>query len=554
MLATARTAAVLLLTAPLAAASTETLSPGSIGGGATIETACPTFLWALDPEARGYELVVYRLGEDGSPAARPEVEKSLPAGAGGWTLDRCLEPGGRYAWSVRAVTGERDAGWSEARMFRVGARPSIAELEEALAVVRRYLEAGGVGRAEPAEPRPAPRRPVGEPSPVPESPKRSLEEDGIDRRGRGRDEPDGYPATAPLRSRETSRQRPTAAQAPQPAFHDPGSALVVDGDLILRSLDQEPFFVGIMFGPDGGIFGEGIYTDGNYNLGFGRLDLPPSNGGFNTAIGRDSQVLRIDGDFNTSVGAFSLLQNPHGSENTAIGSHSLGELGSLSEVPESIRPSSNTAIGSDSLTFLHRGSFNTALGADSGRELERLAPEDSTSSFSWNIYIGNEGKVEDEHTIRIGRQRVDTVGHERTFIAGDVAIGTQTGPTNRLVVRDTINGNGGDPGNYVAQIENTNAGDSPDVLALRAGPNDAPSSVNFVGFFDKAGNLLGEIEGNTAGGVRYTGGQLFLIPTDSPPACISGRKGMLYYDASVNRPCYCNGTDWRSVVADGLCT
>lgn len=526
MTAITRATALMLLTATAAAAATETLSPGSTTESATIDIACPTFSWAQLPDARGYELVVYRLGEDGSPAPRPEVEKSLPVGAGTWTLDHCLEPGGRYAWSVRALPAKRGAGWSGARIFRVAVGPSIAELAEALAALRRQLEA--------------------------ESSNGEESSGGTLRRATGRGQ-DIQSVPEVSRFRDPGGPRPVSPVTPPSQFHNPGSSLLVDGDLILRKeFGNNNPFVGIFFAPEGG-FNEGIYMDTSYNLGVGRVH-PQIRGSFNTAVGRFSQHLRESGSHNTSIGDQTLFFNELGSYNTAIGSSSLALLGDREAVPDSVMPSFNTAVGRGSLLVLKRGSYNIALGADAGVELERSAPEDSTSSFSWNIYIGNEGKVEDEHTIRIGRQFADRLGHERTFIAGDVAIGTQTGPTNRLVVRDTINGNGGAPGNYVALMENTNSGDSPDVLALKVGATAPGSGINFLGFFDGDDNLLGEIEGNALGGVRYTGHQLFLIPTDTPPACIGSRKGMLYYDESVNRPCYCDGTNWRSVVADGLCT
>jgi len=38
---------------------------------------------------------------------------------------------------------------------------------------------------------------------------------------------------------------------------------------------------------------------------------------------------------------------------------------------------------------------------------------------------------------------------------------------------------------------------------------------------------------------------LKLSSTDSPGTCNSGNKGLVYYDTSENKPCYCNGTTWK---------
>jgi hypothetical protein len=49
-------------------------------------------------------------------------------------------------------------------------------------------------------------------------------------------------------------------------------------------------------------------------------------------------------------------------------------------------------------------------------------------------------------------------------------------------------------------------------------------------------------------------GLLVLTPDDAPATCISGLAGALYYDTGLNKVCYCDGSDWRSVVNDALCS
>lgn len=104
------------------------------------------------PRAKRYELVVYRAGGDtgaGESGVEETAElvfrKSLPGSVESWTpsLERCLTASGRYACSVRAIRREGLSDWSEMRLFRVAAGPSHAEFEEALEVVRRYLDRGG---------------------------------------------------------------------------------------------------------------------------------------------------------------------------------------------------------------------------------------------------------------------------------------------------------------------------------------------------------------------------------------------------------------------------
>lgn len=133
---------LVLCSVALGAEPPVAVSPGSAQG-ALIEGRCPTFSWGEVDGARTYELVVYLLGEQ-SEETRPVLQKSFPGSVETWTpsLDRCLERGGRYAWSVQAV-GKEASDWSQPSLFEVASGPIEAEFEEALSVVRSYLAAGG---------------------------------------------------------------------------------------------------------------------------------------------------------------------------------------------------------------------------------------------------------------------------------------------------------------------------------------------------------------------------------------------------------------------------
>lgn len=118
--------------APLGAVSAPvTVSPGSAREVIQVEARCPAFSWGAVERAGGYELVVYRL-----PQAETALRERLSAGASSWTssMERCLAPGGRYAWLVRADGDEGASFWSEPRLFQVVAGPSPAEVEQAMAL------------------------------------------------------------------------------------------------------------------------------------------------------------------------------------------------------------------------------------------------------------------------------------------------------------------------------------------------------------------------------------------------------------------------------------
>ena len=158
-------------TAGIAGSKPVAVSPGSLTG-EVIGDSCPTFSWGEVEGAKSYELVVYRIGaESGEP--QPVWRHELPGSALGWTapLDRCLERGERYAWSVRAL-GEVPSDWSAPSLFQVASGPSPAEFEVALEVVRQYLSTEGEAEAEGAvedQAGPEPGAEAAATSPVPKS-------------------------------------------------------------------------------------------------------------------------------------------------------------------------------------------------------------------------------------------------------------------------------------------------------------------------------------------------------------------------------------------------
>ena len=123
---------LLIATTGWAGSQPVAVSPGTASG-ALIGDACPTFSWGAVAEAKSYELVVYRVGEE-HEEAEPVLRQSFAGSANGWTpsLGQCLEPGQRYAWSIRAQ-GE----WSEASLFEVSCSIEVGELQPP---VRRGLE------------------------------------------------------------------------------------------------------------------------------------------------------------------------------------------------------------------------------------------------------------------------------------------------------------------------------------------------------------------------------------------------------------------------------
>ena len=428
---------ILFVAAPPAHAARipRPVSPGAEVPGAVAETRCPTFSWSGVPGASGYEIAVFRVANE-SGAEPVLVTRATVAGdARGYTppLDRCLERGQRYAWSVAAVGGERGrsgadrsseaAGadralaWSPAFLFDVEAAPSSDELERALDTLDRYLAAQGASGASSARRR---TTPTSAPSSnrAALNPGRHRVEDGI-----GSSTGDVLPGA--LIAPTTSGVIREASAATTPAF---GSASLTVSDQIHLAAASDLFKNGVVFLWDDlegntALGREALasvtgFADRNTAVGRGALRSTtgagnPLFGSFNTAIGDRALYDNTLGFVNTATGALALSNNSTGYRNTATGAYALqsNTVGSY-----------NTAVGNNALLGNTEGSGNTAIGESALQYTttgdKNIAIGDSAGSLnstgSSSIFIGNNGANSDTATIKIGTPGIQT----STFIAG----------------------------------------------------------------------------------------------------------------------------------------
>ena len=140
-------------TGAFAGSNPVAVSPGDPAKLVLISDACPTFSWDPVEGASEHELVIYQVDEEGQ-AAESLLRQQIPGSASSWTppLGSCLERGGQYAWSVRAMGRKEASEWSAPNLFEVAAGPSEVEFEEALQVVQQYLTVQGPSETAGAAP------------------------------------------------------------------------------------------------------------------------------------------------------------------------------------------------------------------------------------------------------------------------------------------------------------------------------------------------------------------------------------------------------------------
>ncbi len=233
-----------------------------------------------------------------------------------------------------------------------------------------------------------------------------------------------------------------------------------------------------------------------------------------TAMGLGSRASGAYGA--TAMGQNTIASGTGGATAMGRGTLASGNTGAtaLGNMTKATGLNGATALGYATTASGSKGATAMGWGTLAASDSETVVGKFSTAETGRLFTIGN------------GSSGVDRSNTMVVRVNGDTSMGHST-PLTRLHVVDDINDNGFIPANYVALIDNIATGVTPDVLALRIGTTENPGSgANFVAFFNGSDNLLGEIEGNGSGGVRYksTGGDYaeYLPQRDRDEMLIAG--------------------------------
>lgn len=403
------------------AARPQAVSPGSATVASPLAVSCPTFSWGGVADATGYELVVYRVTENGELETQLQVR--VPGDARAWTpsASQCPPAGSSYAWAVRAQREEGASAWSEGLMFESASRPTEDDVREALRVLREYSESA-VGAPEAGS---SMQEFVGADLPVSE--------------GAGRRDP----GAAGLGRR---RQRPSAvppadlqALAPPPQTVTPTSfSLKLDAD---ADLGGAIFKGGVPF-----IHNDGGDTYKNTALGLNALvsatlgSPGPSSGSKNSAFGQNALRYNTSGMRNTAAGYGALAANTQGNGSTAVGYKALAANQSGLNVATGVfalysntTGFANTASGYKALYSNTSGTDNTATGyhalqnnlAGGNTAIGSSALASNTSGSS-NTAAGG------------GALAANTIGVKNTAVGSGALNGNVTGNRNTATGFDAL--------------------------------------------------------------------------------------------------------------------
>lgn len=378
----------LLAAGASAAEGPRVIAPGGGDEMAVVVGRCPTFHWTGVDGAQSVDLVVYRVALDGAEAPPERVlSLTLPGAPQGWTpsLGKCLEPGGRYAWSV-GVGGE----WSRASLFEISAVPSIAEVEEALAVLARYRNAEV--ETEPAQP--------------------SVDDTELSTVASGGEPEASRPPREAVGAAPTFA--PVGSGGPPAALRSEGGGTPGLSATPSLTVDDQ-----IHLGPTSDFFRDGsVWLWGSsVNTALGDGALATTTGSAGTAVGTKALNSNTTGFGNTAIGNRALYKNTDGGGNTAAGN------GALSA---NLSGSRNTAVGDGALNSNTSGERNTAVGYG--------ALEDNTEG-DWNTAVGLsalEANTTGSYNTALGfaSMTLNTEGIDNTAIGGSTMRDNTTGSQN----------------------------------------------------------------------------------------------------------------------------
>ncbi|MDP0492191.1 MAG: hypothetical protein Q7Q71_14170 [Verrucomicrobiota bacterium JB023] len=322
-------------------------------------------------------------------------------------------------------------------------------------------------------------------------------------------------------------------------------------------------------GPDSVAMGTGTEASGSNSFSGGRFSVASGSSSF--AMGRQNTA---SGDYSTATGEGSVAS---GTSSTAMGNGTVASgsnstaIGTGTEargLQSTAIGSANTATGFYSTAF---GIFTTAKGTSS-----TAMGESTEASGFYSTAMGKGTIASGFYSTAMGRETL-----ARSY--GEVALGIystdytpssafESRPSDRLFVLGNGTGNGersdaliieksgqtffySDPGatngffidNYATIIENTDTTSGSDVLALKSQTENPGSDTNYLSFFDGSsassgsGTVLGEIDGNGAGGVRFQSNGAdyaeYLPPVDAdetltPGDLVAVRSGKITRDTS----------------------
>lgn len=205
-----------------------------------------------------------------------------------------------------------------------------------------------------------------------------------------------------------------------------------------------------------------------------------SIGDYSIAMGYGTKA---SADYSTATGKMTLASNLG---STALGDHALAS-GIVS-----------TAMGSYSIAS---GNYSTAMGSATAAtgSASTAIGYSTIASGEFSTAIGQEIEANGEYSVAIALSDQNglsvTQNNTMAIMGGTVGIGTAS--PNKLLHVYT------DTESEIAVFENESTSD-PDGIMIKAGPDVNPGNgIDYVIFQDGDGDLIGSIDGDGTGGIRY---------------------------------------------------
>lgn len=314
--------------------------------------------------------------------------------------------------------------------------------------------------------------------------------------------------------------------------------------------------------------GYSTISNGTYSLAMG--DYSISSGYVSTSLGRWTRAM---GDHSIAMGLFSRASGNHsvaiGEDIEAAGNHSFAIA--LDDMSGTVVSQDNTMaiMGGDVGIGTASPDVRLDVEVESGGSAE-LGHSSNSATGEFSVAAGNMSNASGDYSVALGYN--SSASFFSSFAAGANTV--SSGPWAAAFGLNTVSASTATFASGNDCVANGTVSTATGYGTIASGRYSFTTGYGIeargdytvgIALADESGTVItddnvmsiigGKVGINTTSpdATLHVSSVIKSEPTDSPGTCDSNMEGGMYYDASLNKPCYCDGSDWQQFDGGGTC-